>query len=926
MSRTVTGTSTVGLVLTAASDNPVTVAAGGTIDTSDAAAIYGSGSIAWSLVNFGELSGSLSGVRLATDGTIANEGAILGQSTTSWGVYLAGGGTVTNGVNIATATIAGAYGIAIKSGTGTVANYGTIRATDRYRTGVYLAAGGAVTNVATGALLRGGSYAIDIAGGPGTVSNNGSISGGHPSYALPGDGVGGAIRLQHGGTVANGSLASIYGFNFGVSISGAAGTVSNAGVITTDRFRVSDAVHLSGGGSVTNMRTGTIAGPIDNYGSGIRIGGGGGTVTNAGTIGATGSLGSSGPDAIDFAPGYTNRLVIEPAAVFIGRVDGGNATDSSSVSTLELASGASQGTIAGLGSQFINFAQVTVDAAASWVFSEKNAISQAGLADDGTILLPAGASLSAFRLTVGQSATISVAGGHMLAGNGGFSIASSGTVCIANGGGILASEVDVDGAVTLQDAGSSMTVADILSVSGSITQGDQTSIDVHFSLGVGPGGRIGGAGALSNTDAIQNAGVLFAIAGNETVTANGIFGTGVLQIQTGGTLTINAGSVAATQTVHFVDGSGTLAIGTLDGFAAVIANYIPGDEIMVPGTTIAATSYDTTTHVLALLDGSGAFEGSLQFGASVTDGSIITVNGITPTPCFAAGTRIATERGEVCVESLRVGDRVQTLLGGTSAPLIWLGHRTVDCARHPEPWKVWPVCIAAHAFGPALPARDLHVSPDHALYVGDALIPVKHLINGCTIVQVPCDEVAYYHVELPRHSILLAEGLPAESYLETGGRGNFANGGSAIVLHPEFVARQWDAEACAPLAVTGPQLAAARQWLAAMATQLVRSDPRDMRPIRPGSNARCLRPAGRHPGQRVRQNRSDQHRGQSPDHPDAGAAAGHRGSVRPRRLPGSAGASPRDRPAVPPADCAGAARTIHPHRCVLSSPCPWQPG
>ena len=41
--------------------------------------------------------------------------------------------------------------------------------------------------------------------------------------------------------------------------------------------------------------------------------------------------------------------------------------------------------------------------------------------------------------------------------------------------------------------------------------------------------------------------------------------------------------------------------------------------------------------------------------------------------------------------------------------------------------------------------------------------PVKHLINGVTVAQVPVDEVTYYHVELPRHSVLLAQGLPAES-------------------------------------------------------------------------------------------------------------------------------------------------------------------
>ena len=54
------------------------------------------------------------------------------------------------------------------------------------------------------------------------------------------------------------------------------------------------------------------------------------------------------------------------------------------------------------------------------------------------------------------------------------------------------------------------------------------------------------------------------------------------------------------------------------------------------------------------------------------------------------------------------------------------------------------------------------------MFVDDVLIPVKYLINGVTIEQVPVQEVTYYHVEVPHHAVLLAEGLPAESYLDTG--------------------------------------------------------------------------------------------------------------------------------------------------------------
>ena len=160
---------------------------------------------------------------------------------------------------------------------------------------------------------------------------------------------------------------------------------------------------------------------------------------------------------------------------------------------------------------------------------------------------------------------------------------------------------------------------------------------------------------------------------------------------------------------------------------------------------------------------------------------------------------------------------------GSAEPITWIGHRTVDCTRHPAPHKVQPIRVSAHAFGPNRPIRDLYLSPDHALYLNDVLIPVKHLVNGATITQVPRDQVTYFHIELPRHAILLAENLPAESYLDTGDRSNFANDPGPTALHPDFATRVWDAAGCAPLVVTGPQLEAVRHWLTAMATPIRRA-------------------------------------------------------------------------------------------------------
>ncbi len=174
-----------------------------------------------------------------------------------------------------------------------------------------------------------------------------------------------------------------------------------------------------------------------------------------------------------------------------------------------------------------------------------------------------------------------------------------------------------------------------------------------------------------------------------------------------------------------------------------------------------------------------------------------------PAPCFAADTRIATERGAVMVQHLVAGDMVRLADGGT-APVVWLGHRRVACRRHMRPADVQPVRIAAHAFGLGRPHCDLRVSPDHAVFVDGVLIPVRYLLNDATVRQDDVEFVTYWHVELPAHAVLLAEGLPAESYLDSGNRNAFANGGGAVQAHPDFSRDVWSRNGCAPLVTAGP--------------------------------------------------------------------------------------------------------------------------
>lgn len=195
------------------------------------------------------------------------------------------------------------------------------------------------------------------------------------------------------------------------------------------------------------------------------------------------------------------------------------------------------------------------------------------------------------------------------------------------------------------------------------------------------------------------------------------------------------------------------------------------------------------------------------------------INASSVVACFAAGTRLASVRGLVAVEDLRQGDVMATAAGRGPAAVIWTGHRRIACGQYPRPQDVMPVRVSAHAFGHGIPERDVMLSPDHAVLDAGVLIPIRYLINGVTVVQNICSHVTYWHVELDRHDVMYAEGLPVESYLDTGNRASFF-GWKETTLRPAFARDIWATQGCAPLVIHGAEVEATRSWLLARAEQL----------------------------------------------------------------------------------------------------------
>ena len=208
---------------------------------------------------------------------------------------------------------------------------------------------------------------------------------------------------------------------------------------------------------------------------------------------------------------------------------------------------------------------------------------------------------------------------------------------------------------------------------------------------------------------------------------------------------------------------------------------------------------------------------------------LVAVMAIIAVVCVAAGTRIVPARGAVAVEALRIGALVATAQGAEAPlqPIAWIGRLHLDLRRESDRVATAPVLVKAGALAEGVPHRDLRVSPEHALLIDGHLVPAGLLVNGRSIVQeLWRSDVTYWHVELPSHAVLLAEGAPAESYLDCGNRQFFDNGRIRALFPATALTHdpgRYDAEACRPVLRAGSRLEAIRDRIGQRADDTARA-------------------------------------------------------------------------------------------------------
>ena len=183
-------------------------------------------------------------------------------------------------------------------------------------------------------------------------------------------------------------------------------------------------------------------------------------------------------------------------------------------------------------------------------------------------------------------------------------------------------------------------------------------------------------------------------------------------------------------------------------------------------------------------------------------------------PCFASGTLILTEGGEVAIETLAVGDKVVTRDNG--AKLIrWMGSRKVTAAGLARNPKLRPIRIRAGALGANTPSSDLIISPQHRILVrskiarkmfgaDEVLVAAKQLVvlDGIDVAE-DMESVEYFHILFDRHEVVFSNGAETES-LYTGPEALKAVGKAAqheiFTVFPELRDRDYAAAGARVLA------------------------------------------------------------------------------------------------------------------------------
>ncbi|OUJ06056.1 hypothetical protein HK23_02775 [Acetobacter malorum] len=471
-------------------------------------------------------------------------------------------------------------------------------------------------------------------------------------------------------------------------------------------------------------------------------------------------------------------------------------------------------------------------------------VSQSGLLNASTIVA-GGSAVITSRGTI-ENSTIS-GGTVILSGDNGLAKSTnndylSGAVVSVNGANILTGDTIENGATaTLQNNA----YATDVTINGHMTLDDSYGADTV----VGNGGQLD-AQNQSTIVSLSVPGGTANLASGTTVSGMAVWDNGIVNVASGATLisdpdaptpyvTVSSGGTAILQngaiisgTVNVEDGghitiptnaggtidlqgntnvgltiSGTGSVNTvISGFNGTAAGNSDGITLTnVKAADIATVTYPDADHVLLTMKDNSSVElniiGAEKAGYTLvpaSDGTLIYE------VCFLDGSMISTPDGDVAVETLRAGDAVVAYVNGQPATrrVVWAGkaHGTVR-PELADDEAGYPVRILKNAIADGVPYKDMLITAEHCLFLNGKFVPARMLVNGGSIFyDTSITSYDYYHIETEEHSVIMADGMLTESYLDTGNRSAFRQEGDVAVLRRAAV-RSWSEDAAAPLCV-----------------------------------------------------------------------------------------------------------------------------
>ena len=734
---------------------------------------------------------------------------LSGGSTASFAGFVvvgAGGGNGAIDVNNATLTAQDQLEVGLlSSGTLTVQGGGQV-STSATLTHPFLAAGGAGTTgdvviEDAGSELNAGANQIEIgAGGTGSLTLEGGatlVAGG--LFLAGGTGTGtaditgalttatigaDALGIGEGGT---GQLTLEQGATLD------AATQFVVGVGSTGTFDIeTGATLISQGGAIGLLSTSNVAGSgtvlldaaLWRSSAQVVVGGGTGAaadlqIDSAATLQATATLAATSPFL------FINENIAGHATVDVGGAN--TLLDAGSNSVLIGYTGFGALTIhdgarldagsTGTNAAFTLGAQAGSDGTAT----ETGATTSIDVTGDAVI-----GSSGAGTLSIGG--TVSVSGNMFVAtattAAGTVAVSGTGSDVAITGGLLIGGSGSTSGgtaSVSLTD-GAALTAASLTSFAGGTLSIDATSSAELGTADAAVAGQLvidaavtaGGSGTIAA--AVTNHGDLVAQSGTLTITGPAT-GNGVFDIAAGATFDL---AQPGALDLRFDSTTGTAILGTASGTAS-LAQFSKNDTLELIGIGTGATaSYAGDKATVTGSNGAWTFD-----FAGTAPGLVVTNQGMDAevVACFAAGTLIATPAGEVPVQHLSAGDTVTTL-SGRARRIVWIGTGRV-LATSGRRNAATPVIVRRHAIGPNLPHHDLRITKGHSLYIDNVLIPVEFLVNHRSIQwDDRAQEVTVFHIELETHDVLLANGVPAESYRDDGNRWLFQNANAGWARPP----------------------------------------------------------------------------------------------------------------------------------------------